>query len=159
MPVFIALTRFVKLNHSPIPLAARLQLPTHIALLLCKLTRHFTKEVSLLHEKFILTDGVDHLFINSSLSLFFKKISSSEQFSETSTNEILNDSILNETQKGTVKAEASSSSSDDATPKPTSTPDIVDTTIMRPTKVKDFTVLANLVQLVEHSMPNCDPKW
>ncbi len=29
----------------------------------------------------------------------------------------------------------------------------------RPTKVKDFTVLANLVQLFEHSIPKCDFKW
>ena len=31
--------------------------------------------------------------------------------------------------------------------------------LKRPRKVKDFTVLANLVELAQHCIPKCDQKW
>jgi hypothetical protein len=81
---------------------------------------------------------------------------------ETGTNSILNDSVLNETENATFQTKSMETSPTD---EPTKTdvkevPTVdVGEAATRPTKVKDFTVLANLVQLFEHSIPKCDFKW
>ncbi len=68
--------------------------------------------------------------------------------------EILNDSVLDE-------SVPQSSSSNQTLPSSSNGLEGKDTysTLTRPRKVKDFTVLANLVELALHCVPKCEKLW
>ena len=81
---------------------------------------------------------------------FFSVVESDEPEAE-----ILNDSVLNESLAQSSSINQTLSSNGHAKKDEIGT----DLELKRPRKVKDFTVLANLVELASHCIPKCDAEW
>jgi hypothetical protein len=73
--------------------------------------------------------------------------------------EIMDDSVLNESQvlDSSKTSETSLTRTQNETTK--TGEEVSGLDLKRPRKVKDFTVLANLVELAQHCIPKCDQKW
>ena len=71
----------------------------------------------------------------------------------------MNDSVLDESQMQSSSKDALSLSTTKDASSLSITKDSSKTDLEKPRKVKDFTVLANLVELATNCIPKCDKYW